>query len=168
MRVVLIGFMGAGKSTTGALLADSLKVPFFEMDDWILRTAGAGSITQIFNELGEEAFRDFETSAAQYAGKLDDAVISTGGGVISRPQNLAALSDGGGRVVYLAASFDKLKERVLQTGCDRPLFSDEHAALALFEQREPLYRHYADFAVITDNKTAEEVRAEILAALRDE
>ena len=102
MNIVLIGFMGTGKSTIGKLLAKQFKFQFVDVDASIEEQAGK-SITQIFHSEGEGYFRKLEAEFAQKLSKEDCQVIATGGGFVLNPQNVAVLKNNG-VVVTLSAS----------------------------------------------------------------
>jgi len=164
-KLVLIGFMGSGKSSVAPLVAKALEYRAIEMDEEILRTAGFTDIPATFRALGESGFRELE---AQVARSLRDAcavVISTGGGVVGRPSNIADLRHGGGATVFLDTSFPVIHDRIKDLH-SRPLFQDLEQARVLFEERLPLYRRYADMTVKTDDKNPLQVCDAILAQLR--
>lgn len=156
--VSLIGFMGAGKSTVGALLGETLGVPVVELDDVIVKSAGARSISDIFRTAGEAEFRELEHRALQeVVEKLrgTGGVISTGGGVVERNENEALLCRST-TVVHLQAEFSTIETR-LQNDTDRPLWRDRARSRALFEMRAPRYARLADMTVQTDGVAALEV-----------
>jgi shikimate kinase len=137
-NVILVGFMGAGKSTVGRLLARRLGLCFVETDDMI--TAGEGkTIPEIFAEHGEEHFRRLEAAALDALDEKRGHVIATGGGFPCRPgvmERLRAL----GTVVWLAAEFEALYERANRLG-GRPMLATRSPAetAALYEARKPYY-----------------------------
>ena len=160
--IVLIGFMGAGKTTVGRELALLTGWPLQETDSMIPARAGV-SIAEIFAARGEEAFRAAESEAlAKLPTKR--AIIATGGGIVLRPANVAMLKRLG-TVVYLEADEATLLDRVSQDGESRPLLQTDNprAALArLLAGREPLYRAAADFTVNTTRLSAAEVAQTIV------
>lgn len=89
-NIVLIGMMGSGKTTCGRLLGEKLGRKFIDADDIIVERAGM-SVSDIFDKLGEPAFRDMETQVARELGASSDLVIATGGGMPMRPENAEAL-----------------------------------------------------------------------------
>ncbi len=149
-NVVLVGFMGAGKSVVGQALARRLGRPFVDTDDVVERRAGR-PIATIFAAEGEEAFRALERAAIAEVASRDGQVVATGGGAVADPVNLAALRTSG-LVVYLAASPETLAARV--AGSDRPLLrgaADPAARVQeLLDRREAAYRA-ADAVVETDD-----------------
>lgn len=159
-RVALTGMMGSGKSAVGRILAVRLGVPFVDLDETI--EAGEGrSIAEIFEGDGEEAFRAIESAHLAGACVRPRAVISTGGGVVLRAENRAALRRWG-IVVYLRAAASTLAARLSGTErARRPLLAGadaEERLLALLASRRPFYEE-ADLVVDTDGLTPEEVAA---------
>src|SRR2546426_367574 len=100
MSIVLIGYRGSGKSTIGQKLADRLWQDFIDTDQLIIKRAGK-SIKEIFEREGEGRFRELESEVVKEAARLEDVVISLGGGAILREENRAAIRDGGHKVIYL-------------------------------------------------------------------
>lgn len=164
-NIVIIGFMGAGKTVVGKSLAGTLKRPFIDTDQLVEESVGA-TVFDIFETLGEERFRSMETETVKSIGDIRGAVISTGGGAISNPENAAILKSGG-FVVYLYASPATLYNRISQeTG--RPLaakMKDQKDMEILLEQRDPLYRETADLVIDTSDKTIDMIEHEIFKAI---
>ena len=160
--IVLIGFMGAGKSATGRALARKTQLPHFETD--VIASSQLGlSIPEIFATLGEEKFRDAETEALHQFSPRHPAVIATGGGIVLRPVNVSLLR-ALGIVVSLEADDETLFRRISQ-GAPRPLLQTENprgALLQLLRAREPLYHAAADLRLDTSHLTDEEVAEAIL------
>lgn len=119
MRVFLVGYMGAGKSSVGAALAKVLNSRFIDTDDWI-EARFCKTITQIFNDLGEEEFRAKEKECLEFLIDQDDFVVATGGGLPCH-NNLMELMNEMGETVFLDATEETLLKRLeLQTE-QRPL-----------------------------------------------
>ena len=165
-NVVLTGFMGTGKSTVGRALALELGYEFIDTDEMIVERYG--SIAQIFEQGGEDAFRQHEcTTAVELAGR-SGCVISTGGRFMLDPQNSAALfptSD----VFALVAEPEEIVRRVLNDGiASRPLLAGasdpEQHIKDLMEQRRAGYAKFA--TVSTDGRSPDDIAAEILARRR--
>jgi shikimate kinase len=184
--IVLVGFMGAGKTTVGHLLAARLGLPFVDSDLVIEQRSGR-PVRQIFAEDGEPAFRALEHEVI--AGLLNgpDLVLAVGGGAAEHPGTRALLARwddgadlaawGGGprppregiaaaRVVYLEVGYDQAMARV-GGDPDRPLLARPDLA-ATYERRLPLYAGIATLAVATDGRRPETVAADILARLAPE
>lgn len=167
-NIVLIGFMGSGKSTVGRELHQRLGYPLVDMDQVIEQRAGK-SIAAIFAEDGEEAFRDAETGLL---GELCDPaaarrIISTGGGVIGREHNRRLLRQLG-YVVWLHAPVPVIVERTSKNR-ERPLLhTDDPVAriTALLELREPLYAGAAHLKVETAGLDSHELATGILESAR--
>lgn len=144
MKVYLVGMPGSGKSAAGAALAVRLGLPFVDLDTEVERAAGA-PISRIFAERGEGGFRTLESGALVEAAAGPDAVVSCGGGIVLDAANRDRLR-ATGVVVWLAASLDRLRERVVP-GTGRPLVRDPGDLERLLAEREPLYREVAHHIV---------------------
>jgi shikimate kinase len=161
---VLVGVMGAGKSTVGALLAQRLGVGFHDVDAAVEAEAGK-PISEIFIDEGEEHFRALERRAVAAALAEQDGVVALGGGAILADQTREALA--GHTVIYLSVEFADAIKRV-GLGQGRPLLAiNPRATLKhLLDQRRPLYEKVATHTVRTDGRTPEEIADEIAALLR--
>ena len=164
-NLILVGPMGAGKSTIGRLLAKELRLPFKDSDKEIEQRTGA-DIPWIFDVEGEQGFREREQAVIAELCDVDGMVLATGGGVVMRAENRVALRRGG-HVVYLHAS---VEQQVNRTSRDRnrPLLraADPGKVLAeLLAVRDPLYREVADVVVETDERPPRLVVQEILERL---
>nr|WP_269835522.1 shikimate kinase AroK [Pseudomonas psychrophila] len=163
--MILVGPMGAGKSTIGRLLAKELHLPFKDSDKEIEVRSGA-NIPWIFDKEGEPGFRDRETAMIVELCHENGIVLATGGGAVMRPENRLALRNGG-RVVYLHAS---IEQQVARTSRDRnrPLLRNanpEKILRDLLAIRDPLYREIADLVVETDERPPRMVVLDILERL---
>ena len=164
MNIVLIGFMGTGKSTVGRLLASQLAYEFLDTDLLIEREQGA-KIPQIFATHGEQYFRKIEQRLAVELGKTDHKVIATGGGMVLNPQNIVNLRQNG-FVIALVATPEVIYERVKQEN-HRPLLSGANSCAkiaALLLERAPYYEN-SDLMINTLTKTAPELVADIIGYL---
>jgi len=162
-NIVLVGFMGSGKSSVGAELARRLGRELIDTDEIIERSSGA-TIPELFAQRGETAFRDLESEAVREAAARRGVVISTGGGAILRLENLRALRESG-TVVYLRATPESIHDRV-RGETHRPLLqvADPTARIReLLQAREPYYAQ-ADAIVDTDGKSIEALAAEVASA----
>lgn len=161
-RIFLIGPMGAGKSTVGRLLAQTLGLAFEDSDHEIQRRTGV-DIPTIFEYEGEDGFRQREQQVLDDLTQVEGQVLATGGGAVIRPENRQYLS-ARGIVVYLACSVEQQYERTYRDR-NRPLLQteDPKARLAdLMAERDPLYRETADYVVSSDGRNANAVVREIL------
>lgn len=162
-NLVLIGLMGAGKSTVGRILADRLGRPFADTDAIVADEAGL-AVAEIFAQQGERAFRDLESEAVRRVSALRGQVIAVGGGAVSTPGNATQLRMSGD-LVLLDADPAVLAERVGQGAVDRPMVADADDITArLDELRRRRDRDYAaaTFTLRTDTLTPEAVADEIL------
>jgi shikimate kinase len=165
--IVLIGFMGAGKSSTGRALARQTGLPLFDTDEIVSKRFGL-SVTEIFVQLGEEEFRDAETEALKQLAEIAPAIIVTGGGIVLRGENVKMLR-GLGRMVSLEADEETLFRRISRRAT-RPLLqtNDPRATMAeLLRVRDPLYRAAADVRLDTSRLTHDEVADAILKSLEE-
>ena len=163
-RAVVIGPPGAGKSTVGQLLARQLDVPFRDVDEDIVRTAGK-PVSDIFTTDGEPVFRALEEEAVATALAEHEGVLALGGGAILSERTRERLA--GHAVVFLNVG---LAEGVRRTGLStaRPLLAGVNPRAtfkALLDARLPLYREVAAIEVGTDQRAPEQVVAEIVAEL---
>lgn len=166
-NVVLIGLMGAGKTTVGRLLADRLRRPFVDTDDVVEREAGS-SVTDIFAAEGEHGFRTREAAAIRRVAALRGQVVAVGGGAVIDPENVTQLR-GTGDLVLLDADPDTLAARVDDTAT-RPLLAaadDLAGRLAeLRATRDAAYRAAAAESVDTTGRSPAEVADLVLAWAR--
>jgi shikimate kinase len=161
MKIILIGFMGSGKSEVGRELSKSLNLPFIEMDKLILQKSGRKNINEIFENCGELYFRKLEEEVAKQLATLEEAVISTGGGVVLDRMIIACLKNRPeDTVVWLATKFATICER-LKNDKTRPLFADIKNAKKLYKARKTLYENYADMTIATNDKSIEDIAYEI-------
>ncbi len=160
-NVYLIGMMGSGKTTTGQALAKLLSVPFVDLDELIIQTAGR-SINEIFKTKGEHYFRQLETEVLKQVSASSGQVVATGGGIVLNPENRTKLKSTG-LVIYLKTGTDVLWGRV-KGKKDRPLLATsnpEQTFTELFQFRVPLYSQSSEKSFVTDHKTPEAVAQEI-------
>jgi shikimate kinase len=162
MKIVLIGFMGAGKTTVAKLLAEKLHLEFIDTDDLVIKKSGRSSGKEIFEKDGETAFRELEIDVARGLKNKNNIILATGGGIVMNKIILDYLGVNG-CIIFLETSFEESKQRTLESL--RPLFQDVVKAKELYDFRLPLYKHYANIAIQTDNKTAEEVTELIIKSL---
>ena len=164
-RVVLVGFMGAGKTTVGKLLAENVDWPFLDLDDEIVKR-GKRSIAAIFQKNGEEYFRQCEaaTLAAVLETKSSPYVLGVGGGAYVHPGNAELLRRSGVRSVFLDAGVEELRQRCGNPGVERPLARDANLFRQLYEARRSGYMA-ADLRVDTSGKSPQQVVEQILALL---
>ena len=162
MKIILIGFMGSGKTTVANILAKKLNLEVIEMDQLILTKSGRNSISEIFSLDGERHFRNLETIAVKEISELNNAIISTGGGIVMKKRNLEHLKNG--TIFFLKTSFEILEKR-LRKDDTRPLFKDKIKAKKLFNLRKNIYEKWADQTILTDKKSIDEVVNNLLKNL---
>lgn len=162
-HLVLVGLMGAGKSTVARLLGERLGRRVVDSDAVIEAQTGR-TVREIFQVDGEPAFRTLETAVLLEAlADPEPLVIAAAGGVVLRDENRAALRRPDVRVVWLAADPAVLVERV-RSGGHRPALDDDPAGTLrrMHDSREPLYREVADLIVSVDGRSANDVVEAIL------
>lgn len=162
-KLVLIGYMGAGKSTVGQALSEQMQISFSDTDGFIEEKQGR-CISDIFAQEGEDYFRKLETDCLrELLQQKEDGVVSTGGGLPLREENRQLLRQMG-YTVYLQVSKETVLER-LKEDRSRPLLQveDREARIAeMIQVRHPVYLEAADSTVIVDGRGVEEIVGEIL------
>lgn len=163
-KIVLVGFMAAGKSTVGELLARRTGYDFVDLDAEIERRQER-SIPEIFRQDGEEAFRAMEAEATRRHDDSREVVVATGGGWMAREELRDRWT--GATTVWLRVSPGQVLERVGSDTSSRPMLdasSPERSIRAILARRRPHYR-LADLTVDTDGRSPDEVAARILERL---
>ncbi len=163
--LVLVGFMGSGKSTVGKLLAQHLGWHFCDLDDRIEASAGT-SIPVIFTQRGEPAFRDIERRELLHAlgaASTRPTVLAVGGGTVAQPHNWDDIRASGAASVYLEVPIEELLERCAGIA-NRPLFRDADSFSALLTHRQVFYRQ-ADVSVPAGGAPPETIAGRILQSL---
>lgn len=167
-RLVLIGFMGSGKSTVGRRLAELLGWDFVDFDEEIERMTGR-SIPELFAEEGEPAFRALEAEITDAVAELEEVVLAPGGGWVTQPELVDALAPDSW-IVWLSVSPEAAVERVEADDTRRPLLAGPDPlskAKRLIRSREPFYRRAADAVVEVDGRAVDEVAYAIVDMLDD-
>ena len=164
MNLILCGMMGAGKTTIGIKIAELTGRRWYDTDGVIVDKHG--KISDIFEYYGEAHFRKLETETVRELVKMDNLVLSTGGGLVLKSENNALLK-ANGEIVFLRASFETLSKRLIVDGT-RPLLQTSTESISdrlekLMKERAPIYEHVADYVVDVDGKTPEELAREIVA-----
>jgi shikimate kinase len=164
-RLVLTGFMGAGKSTIGRLLAARLAWSFLDLDAHLEARTGA-TIPQLFERHGEAHFRRLESSALASALGRDRTVLALGGGTPEELTNRLLLEQTPATLtIFLDAPFPTLFDRCMMQDIARPVLADPAAAQLRFQKRHPLYRRLANLTIDTADLTADQTIDALLLAL---
>lgn len=155
-NIVLVGFMGSGKTAAGKRLAQKLGYKFIDTDEIIEKSEGK-SITAIFNDEGEKRFRELEARIVRELSGIKGHVISTGGGIVTNSDNISNLKKAG-LVVWLKTSPEIIFKRVAHQ-THRPLLNVENPLdeiRRLLALREPFYAE-ADLSIDTDRLEVEKI-----------
>ena len=165
-NLILTGFMGTGKTEVGRELARLLTMKLIDIDTEIIKSAKM-SINQIFEQFGEQKFREMETEMIEKVSREKNVLISTGGGAVLRQENMDALKKTG-LVICLMATPETIHRRTSGTS-ERPLLQVEKPLEKINELlhfRQPFYEK-ADMMIDTDNKTPLQIAEEIVAIIRN-
>ncbi len=165
-NIVLIGFMGTGKTSTGRLLAGRLKRPFVDVDKKIEQETGL-AISDIFQLYGEDHFRQIEREVISRVARYTNTIIATGGGVVLKQENMVRLKSTG-IIISLTAALETILERTERRGV-RPLLDCEdrtERVAKLLQERASLYMK-ADYTIDTSYMSPQQVTEKIIALLRE-
>lgn len=168
MNIVLTGFMATGKTEISKALAKMLNRELLDTDAMIVEAAGV-SINDIFAKHGEEYFRQLERDIIKKASEYDNAIISTGGGVVMNKDNVEVLRSNG-KIVNLSPEFEVIKERMELAAKTRPLMKGKSIdeIKQLFEYRKPFYDNCDIKIKITNENTPQGHAEEIIKILGDD
>ena len=157
-RIILIGYMGSGKTTVGKALSKETGMMFYDLD-WYIESRMRKTVSQIFAERGEEGFRKIEYNMLHEVAEFEDVIISCGGGTPCFFDNMDYLNQQGD-VVYLKSSPETLYKHLLMAKVERPLLKGKSAEELIayitehLAEREPFYQkahHILDVNVLDDN-----------------
>lgn len=151
-KIILVGMMGAGKTTIGKLLSNKLNYNFIDLDKIIEEKSGV-KINTIFEIEGESGFRDRELQALRHSLEKDQVIISTGGGIVTYEKSRTQLIKNNALIIYLKANLQTLCNR-LKNDNSRPILNvadKEQVIERLLEEREPYYYDLADMDVDTSH-----------------
>ncbi|HTZ59754.1 MAG TPA: shikimate kinase [Acidobacteriaceae bacterium] len=166
-RLILTGFMGAGKSTVGAILARDLGWKFIDLDR-IIEASSQSTIAEIFRDHGEQEFRRRERDAVRQVGHQEEIVLALGGGAIEDDSTRSlVIHSPGNCLVFLDAEFSELLARCTVEGQTRPLLADLESLKERHARRLPFYRA-AHVTVTTSGLTARDVANDVLARVSQE
>jgi shikimate kinase len=163
MKIYLVGFMGAGKTTVGRELASRVDAPFFDLDE-IIESAEKLSIKDIFAQHGEPYFRKRERDLLRSTRYLENGVIATGGGTFTFDENIQFIQSEG-LSVYLSAPYALLRSRIGDKAAERPLFRDDLATHELYANRIRFYRMSDVTIEIREDETPAEIVERLLLEL---
>jgi shikimate kinase len=167
MNVALYGFMGVGKTVVGKALAEMTGMAYIDLDEKIEERTGK-TIPEIFDEGGEQVFRDIEKTITQEIAARDGQVIACGGGTILDADNLSSLKHNS-RLVLLTAEPEIILKRIEAEGDVRPLLNGEdklQRIRSLLEARNSAYIQVAELVLDTSGMTPEQVAEKILESMR--
>ncbi len=155
-RIILVGYMGSGKTTVGRQLAKALGLQFYDLD-WYIEMRFRKRVAQIFAEKGEEGFRDMERRMLHEVAEFEDVVLSCGGGTPCFYDNMEYLNGLEGHTVYLRCSPEVLAQHLRMGRVERPLIKGknpeelEQYIRQSLEEREPYYtkaKHTLDVSLM--------------------
>ena len=153
-KIVLIGMPGCGKTTIGKILSTQLNLKFYDMDEYIQETSGK-TIAELF-EKGEDNFRDLETQACRDLIKKNNVIISTGGGVVKRKENVDILKEDS-TIIFLDRPVENIIGDVDVS--KRPLLKEgKEKVLVLYKERYELYKKAADKIIVNDGTVKDVVK----------
>lgn len=166
-RIVIVGFMGSGKTTVAAALAQRLQASMIDLDSFILDRAGS-SPAELIQEYGEDYFRGIESRSLRQALETVDAhVIALGGGTWTIEENRELLSQHKCQSVWLDAPFDLCWKRIAADGDgSRPLAPNQTAARELYDRRRAAYQ-LADLRIDVGEADADQIAGKILAQVAE-
>ena len=171
-RIILIGYMGAGKTTVGKALSKELGIIFYDLD-WYIESRMRKTVSEIFAERGEEGFRKIEYNLLHEVAEFEDVIISCGGGTPCFFDNMDYLNQQG-QVVYLKADPEVLYKHLMMAKVERPLIKGKsHDELLAFireqlEKREPFYskaRYTLDVSLMDNYEKIQTSVAKIIELL---
>lgn len=167
-NIALIGFMGTGKTAVAKILAEKLGKELVELDRLIELKVGK-SISDIFNQQGEIAFREMEIEITRKVAAGSNQVIACGGGIVLNKINIDRFKEGT-VIIYLTASPEAIHQRVENDDTARPLLMNKDRAFAIKEMlefRQPLYERAANITIDTTNLDIASAAENIIARLKD-
>ena len=161
--IFLIGMMGCGKSQTGIKLAELLRYKYIDLDS-LIENLTKKSINKIFKDDGEEKFRELETNCLKETIKIPSLVISTGGGIVTKPENWGILRQG--IIIWIDLNKEIALERLKNDIDNRPLLNAEdlnNLYTSIFQSRKNLYSQ-ADIRIDVNKENVDEVAKKIIYA----
>ncbi|MGA8164114.1 MAG: shikimate kinase [Waddliaceae bacterium] len=166
MNIVLIGFMGCGKSAAAQYLSHLLGLPYIETDELVYQKTNTRNMHEVFALGGELLLRETEIAIAKKYASKENLIVSAGGGLVLNKITLDYFKNAGGKVFFLNAGFDTIVKQL--AGDDsRPLFKDMASAKKLYDFRLPLYLNYADEVIDVDSLSPDEIAWKIKKMVSD-
>lgn len=162
-NIVLVGFMGTGKTTVGKLLAKDLSLPFIDTDFCIERNT-AMTVSEIFENQGEKYFRELEKKLIKEISEGEGCVVAAGGGAVIFKENVENFQKNG-LIVALTADIDTILARTSSEKSRPLLLASMESVAKLYQERYPIYQGAADLIIDTSILRPEEVRDLILQSL---
>jgi shikimate kinase len=165
MRTIyFIGFMGSGKTTIGRALSEKLEIPVYDTDEEIIRLTGK-SVSELFDDLGEDGFRSLEVNMLKQLPVMD-SIVTTGGGIILRGENREWMRDNG-RVIYLQATPNEILKRI-EGDQTRPLLNGNKRIKVnqILDERMELYEGTAEITIDTTEKSVKAIIQELEQRLK--
>lgn len=163
MNIILIGFMGSGKSSVARCLSELLGRVLIEMDELVYQKTNTKNMHEVFEKGGELLLRETELAITQEVAAEKNLVISTGGGIVLNKITLDYFKAKGGKVIFLHSKFETISKR-LEKGQSRPLFIN---AKKIYDFRLPLYLQYADEIIDADSLSINDIALKIQKMLKD-
>lgn len=164
-RIVIVGFMGCGKTTVAGALAARLDCGLVDLDD-VVAEQQRMSVPDLISQRGEPGFRDAETAALQLVlARQTPRIVALGGGAWTLEKNRDLIHKHGCLSVWLDAPFELCWQRISAQSEPRPLAPEEQTARSLYRERHPLYVLAGLRVAVTDRTTAEDLAAEIARAI---
>ncbi|MBF8262339.1 MAG: hypothetical protein HW387_4 [Parachlamydiales bacterium] len=172
MNIILIGFMGSGKSAVAQCLSQMLGYSLVEMDDLVYQKTNTRNMPEVFEKGGERLLRETEIAIAKEVATRKAMVVSTGGGVVLNKIILdylknsflkegdSSTASANGKVIFLNAGFEQIAKR-LEGDDSRPLFQNREMAKKIYDFRLPLYINYADEMIDVDFLSVEKIALQI-------
>lgn len=160
MKIILIGFMGSGKSSVAKKLKHLLKLPILDMDELVLQKTNTNNMHEVFAKGGEGLLRKTELSIAKEYASVHHHIVSTGGGAVMDHEILQNLKGKDGIIFFLNASYEVITDR-LRDDAMRPLAKSKLETKSLYLLREPEYLKYADHVIDVDHRSIDEIAHEI-------
>lgn len=169
MQIILVGFMGVGKTTVGQLLANTLNEPFIDLDVEFTKVTNL-TPGEFMRQFSEARFRDVEQRILKMQLEQPQAIISSGGGVLTLATSQILIQRSNYYVIYLASNFDINMARLKGDSEQRPLMTEltDQGLHELWQMRQTHYQEVADLTVNTNGLTPQEIVAKIISKIDEE